>query len=456
MKTHVLSKTLYQNLVIAVFIVFFPAILVAQVPSGSEFSLQQVIEYALKNQVDIKNAQLDAEIARARTNELIAVGLPQVNGTADMNKYLEIPTQFVPAEFFNGEPGSYAPVQFGQPYTASAGINASQLLFDGSYLIGLKASKTYVELARKGLTRTRIETAVDVSKAYYYVLVVKERAKQLTVDLSRLRKLRDDTKALFDNGFVEKIDADRIALSYNLVESALSQTQRLVTNSYNLLKFQMGMDLNSSITLTENIASINFDAAAIPVDSVNSKSRIEYEILETQYKLAGYDLKRYKTARWPSLRAFGNLSANASRNEFNFFESGYRWYPSSVIGVSLSVPIFGGYKIGFQVKQARLNQQKVENSFYTLEQGIKLEHENALNTFQSNIDKLETQDENRNLAREIARISKIKYDQGVGSNLEVIDAESSLREAEANYYVALLETIISKIDLDKALGNYKY
>ncbi len=456
MKTNILSKTHYQNLVIAVSFVFFPAINFAQAPAGSEFSLQQAIDYALKNQVDIKNAQLDTEIARARTNELIAVGLPQVNGFADMNKYLEIPTQFVPAEFFNGEAGSYAPVQFGQPYTASAGINASQLLFDGTYLVGVKAAKTYVDLARKGLAQTRIETAVNVSKAYYYVLVAEERAKQLTVDLSRLGKLRDDTKVLFDNGFVEKIDADRIALSYNLVESALAQTQRLVTNSYNLLKFQMGMDLNASINLSENISSINFDAAAIPADSVNSRTRIEYEILETRYKLAGYDLKRYKTARWPSLRAFGNLSTNASRNEFNFFESGYKWYPSSVIGVSLSVPIFGGYKVGFQVKQARLNQQKVENSFYTLEQGIKLEHENALNTFQSNIDKLETQDENRNLAREIARISKIKYDQGVGSNLEVIDAESSLREAEANYYVALLETIISKIDLDKALGNYKY
>ncbi|MDQ3050521.1 MAG: TolC family protein [Bacteroidota bacterium] len=456
MKTHAIAKTVYQNLLIVAFSIFSPAMLIAQTTAGSEFSLQQAIDYALKNQVDIKNAQLDAEIARARTNELIAVGLPQVNGTADMNKYLEIPTQFVPAEFFNGEPGTFAPVQFGQPYTASAGINASQLLFDGTYLVGLKAAKTYVELARKGLTSTRIETAVNVSKAYYYVLVTKERAKQLTVDLSRLGKLRDDTKALFDNGFVEKIDADRIALSYNLVESALSQTQRLVTNSYNLLKFQMGMDINTPITLTENIASVNFDTAVTPTDSVNIKSRIEYSILETQHELAGYDLKRYKTARWPSLRAFGNLSTNASRNEFNFFESGYKWYPSSIIGISLSVPIFGGYKIGFQVKQAELNRQKVENSFYTLEQGIKLEHENAMNTFQSNIDQLKTEDKNRNLAREIARISKIKYDQGVGSNLEVIDAESSLRDAEANYYVALLETIISKIDLDKALGNYKY
>lgn len=428
----------------------------AQTPAGSGFTVQQAIEYALKNETNVKNAQIETQIAQAKINELIGVGLPQVKGTADINKFIEIPTSFVPGEFFGGEPGTYAPVQFGQNYSASAGLSASQLLFDGSYLVGLQASRTYADLSRKGLQQSKIDVAVNVSKAYYFVLVVEERFKQLESDIQRIAKLKSDTKALFDNGFVEKIDYDRVELNYNLLESARNQTKRVVENSYLLLKFQMGMDLKTPITLTEKIDDVMPDIAVINTDSVQVSSRIEYSILETQHRLTELDVKKNQFSRLPSLVLFGNVSANASRNEFNIFNTDYKWYPTAIIGASLSVPIFGGFTKYAQTKQARLSQLKVENAFYALEQGIKLEFNNAVTGLKNNIDNLETQKKNRELAREIARVSKIKYDQGVGSNLEVVDAETSLREAEANYYTALLETIISKIELDKASGTIKY
>ena len=428
----------------------------AQTPAGSGFTVQQAIEYALKNETNVKNAQIETQIAQAKINELIGVGLPQVKGTADINKFIEIPTSFVPGEFFGGEPGTYAPVQFGQNYSASAGLSASQLLFDGSYLVGLQASRTYADLSRKGLQQSKIDVAVNVSKAYYFVLVAEERFKQLESDIQRIAKLKSDTKALFDNGFVEKIDYDRVELNYNLLESARNQTKRVAENSYLLLKFQMGMDLKTPITLTEKIDDVMPDIAVINTDSVQVSSRIEYSILETQHRLTELDVKKNQFSRLPSLVLFGNVSANASRNEFNIFNTDYKWYPTAIIGASLSVPIFGGFTKYAQTKQARLSQLKVENAFYALEQGIKLEFNNAVTGLKNNIDNLETQKKNRELAREIARVSKIKYDQGVGSNLEVVDAETSLREAEANYYTALLETIISKIELDKASGTIKY
>lgn len=428
----------------------------AQTPAGSGFTVQQAIEYALKNETNVKNAQIETQIAQAKINELIGVGLPQVKGTADINKFIEIPTSFVPGEFFGGEPGTYAPVQFGQNYSASAGLSASQLLFDGSYLVGLQASRTYADLSRKGLQQSKIDVAVNVSKAYYFVLVAEERFKQLENDIQRIAKLKSDTKALFDNGFVEKIDYDRVELNYNLLESARNQTKRVVENSYLLLKFQMGMDLKTPISLTEKIDDVMPDIAVINTDSVQVTSRIEYSILETQHRLTELDVKKNQFSRLPSLVLFGNVSANASRNEFNIFNTDYKWYPTAIIGASLSVPIFGGFTKYVQTKQARLAQLKVENAFYALEQGIKLEFNNAVTGLKNNIDNLETQKKNRELAREIARVSKIKYDQGVGSNLEVVDAETSLREAEANYYTALLETIISKIELDKASGTIKY
>jgi outer membrane protein len=252
----------------------------AQTPAGSGFTVQQAIEYALKNETNVKNAQIETQIAQAKINELIGVGLPQVKGSADINKFIEIPTSFVPGEFFGGEPGTYAPVQFGQNYSASAGLSASQLLFDGSYLVGLQASRTYADLSRKGLQQSKIDVAVNVSKAYYFVLVAEERFKQLESDIQRIAKLKSDTKALFDNGFVEKIDYDRVELNYNLLESARNQTKRVVENSYLLLKFQMGMDLKTPITLTEKIEDVMPDIAVINTDSVQVSE--PYRILNSR------------------------------------------------------------------------------------------------------------------------------------------------------------------------------
>ncbi len=422
----------------------------------SSFTVQQAVDYALKHQVAVVNSGVDTEIAEARIDELIGVGLPQIKGSAELNDFLEVPTQFVPGEFFEGEEGEVLPVQFGLQYSASAGISASQLLFDGTYFVGLKASRTFVDLAMKRYSQTKIETATNVTKAYYLVLVAEERLKQLTSDLDRLDKLRSDTRALFDNGFVEKIDYDRIELNYNLVVNAHGQTSRLVANSYNLLKFQMGYELKNPIQLSESIADIKPNPDPQLSDTVNYNNRIEYSILQSQHKLAGHDLQRYRVSRWPSIFAIGNFSYNTARNDFTIFESGTKWYPTAIVGATLSVPIFGGFKINSQVRQARLKYEQVENSFFMVQQSLQLEYKNALTNYRNNLDKLETNSRNRDLAREIARVSRIKYEEGVGSNLEVIEDESSLREAETNYYTSLLEAIISKIDLDKASGNIKY
>jgi outer membrane protein len=447
---------LCKKFVLLILCAAFTSATFAQSGSAQPFTLQQAVEFALKNHLNIKNGEIDVEIAKARINELVGVGLPQVTGNAEINKYIELQTQFIPAEFFGGEPGTYAPVQFGQDYSATAGISASQLLFDGSYLIGLKATKIYAELSKKLLTQSKIDVAANVSKAYYYVLVARERLTQLEADLERLNKLKSDTRAMLDNGFIEKIDYDRVELSYNLLESARNQTRRMADNSYNLLRFQMGMSLKSEIELTEKIQDVNLESALVSAEPVDWKSRIEYDVMQTRYVLTGLDHKRYKSLRYPSLVLFGGLSANASRDDFTIFDPGYKWYPSSLVGVSLTMPIFGGFQKSAQVKQAYLTNKKIENALFTLEQSITLEHQSAITNLQNSLDRLQTQTKNRELARDIARVSKIKYDQGVGSNLEVIDAETSLREAESNYYTSLLEAIVAKIDVDKASGKLKY
>jgi outer membrane protein TolC len=425
-------------------------------PAPMSMNISEAVAFAISNHPDIKNANLEIAIAQAKINELVAVGLPQVNLSADLNKFVEIPTSFVPAEFFGGAPGTYAPVQFGQPWSSSAGINASQLMFDGSYLIGVKATRIYAELSKKTAEQLKIEMAVNVTKSYFMVLVVKEKLKQLNGDLGRLDKLRKDTKVLYEKGFVEKVDLDRLDLNYNLLETAINQASRMVMDGTNLLKFQMGLDLATELTLTEPVPDASAFSSMVETTAIDYQSRIEFSILETQYTLSELDLKRYKSMQWPTLVAFGSYSANASRNEFNIFQSGYRWYPTAIVGASVKMPIFGGLKNRYQISQAKLRMDMVENGSVKLEQGIELEYRTAVSNMNKGIEDLKIQQKNRDLAREIVRIAKVKYDKGVGSSLEIVEAESTLRESETNYFSALLSAAIAKVELEKAMGKLKF
>lgn len=449
---------MYKNLIknfSLVLVFMFSKNINAQQSESFSFSLQQSIEYALQHQVTAKNAALDVEIAQKKINELIGVGLPNVTGSADINKFIEIPTSFVPAEFFGGKPGEYAPVKFGQPYSSSVGLSATQLVFDGSYLVGLQASRTYAELSRKNLEQSKIETSSNVSKAYYSVLVNRERHDLLVANVQRIKKLKDDTKAMYDNGFIEKIDNDRIALTYNNIVVEEQKVKRFLTISENLLKFQMGMDLNANLELTDKLATITTDETLPAEEKTDASRRIEYSILKTNKRLQELDLKRTRFEYLPSLVAFGSVSANASRNDFDIFDTDKRWYPTAVIGAKLSVPIFDGLQKSARIGQSKRTLQKIDNGFSALEQSISLEVQNSRTQLLNNIEMLKIQRENKDLATEVARVSKIKYDQGVGSNLEVINAETSLKEAETNYYGSLYDVLISKIDYAKATGSLK-
>jgi outer membrane protein len=451
---------MYKNIVkffLTTLIVSKVGLLSAQRNEAFSFSLQQAIDYAWQNNATTKNAAIDIEIAKKKVNELIGIGLPNVSGSADINKFIEIPTSFVPAEFFGGDAGTYAPVKFGQPYSASVGVSASQLIFDGSYLVGLQASRTYAELSKKTYDQSKIETAANVSKAYYTVLVNRERQALLLANVERVKKLKDDTKAMFDNGFVEKIDNDRIELTYNNIVVEEQKVKRYLIIAENLLKFQMGMDLNSTLELTDKLATITLDETIPLEEKSDATKRIEYSILQTNKKLQELDLKRNRYEYLPSLVAFGNYSANASRNEFTVFESGTGrgWYPSSIVGLKLTVPIFDGLQKSARIGQSKLTLQKIDNGFKALEQSINLETQNSRTQLLNSIETLKLQRKNKDLATEVARVSKVKYDQGVGSNLEVINAETSLKESETNYFGALYDVLISKIDYAKATGSLK-
>lgn len=450
-----LTKTKVKLVLIAFMALFAPLVAVSQQPDTvASFSLSEAIDYALIHQVNVKNAKLDEAIAKNTVKKTIGIGLPQINGVANFQDFLKVPTTLVPGEFFGGAPGSLIPVKFGVNYSSSVGLEGSQLIFDGSYLVGLQAAKTYKELSIKNSKSTRIEVATAVTKAYYSVLVNSEQLSLLDANLIRLEKSLKDTKALFTNGFAEKIDADRLEVLNNNLNTEKENVIQLLALNLNLLKFQMGLPVGAVLTLKDKIGDVKATASDAMADSTVYNKRIEYSLLQTQKKLNELDIKRYKSAYLPSLVAFGNYSASFQGDKFKDLYN--RSFPTAIVGLKLNIPIFSGGQRLYDVRNAKLALIKTENNLQNLENTISLEVSQARINFNNGQRSLANQKRNMDLAQEVLRVSKIKYEQGVGSSLEVTTAETSLKEAQNNYIKALYDMLINKVNLDKALGNLNY
>jgi len=435
------------------------------------FNLQQCLDYAYKHQKSMANSSLDVEIAKAKIKETTGIGLPQINGSAQYLYFPKIPVTLFP-DFIsplvygvlnakgvkdqNGNvitvptgPTVYTPVAFGLKNTSYASLDLSQILFDGTYLVGLQASKTYKELYTKALTQTKIQTAVQVSKAYYNVLVGKEQLNILDADIARLSKNLYDTRALFKNGIVEKIDLSRIEVQMNTILTQRVKALRLLDLSLYSLKYQMGMPLESSLILDEDVKNLHMDEM-VDTSGLDPKRRIEYSLQSTQVHLYQLDLKRNRFTNLPTLTGIAEYKWAFQNGQFShLFDTKY---PQSFVGLNLNVPIFSGFQRSARTQQAKLTLKKSENDLEELGKTLNMDLKNSRVAYLNNLDDLKTQEKNRELSKEIYRVTKIKYEQGIGSSLELTTAESDLKNAETNYLSALFNVLISKVDLDKSLG----
>jgi outer membrane protein len=445
-----MKRTIYMLLFC--FSTVIPA-LAQQKDTTASFSLSQAISFALANQTDIKNAKIDEQIAINTVKQTIGIGLPQISGNASFQDYLKVPTSLLPGEFF-GAPGTQIPVKFGVKYNSGVGLEASQLLFDGTYLVGLQASKTFKELSVKNSRRTSIETAVAVTKAYYSVLVNNEQLTLLDANMDRLKKSLNDTEQMFKNGFVEKIDVDRLTVLNNNLATERENVIRLLALNLNMLKFQMGMTIGSTLALTDKISDVKLDQTQVLVDSTAYQKRIEYSLGQTNVRLKELDVKRYKNAFLPSLAAFGSTSANYQADKFsNLYDTRF---PTTVVGLRLSIPLISGGQKLYQLRNSKLEVLKSKNDLTALKNGINLDINAAQTNYINGQRSLENQKRNIDLAKEVLRVTKVKYDQGVGSSIEVTTAETALKEAQNNYITALYDMLINRVNLDKALGNINY
>ncbi len=458
----------------------------------SSFTLEQAITYALENSDNAKNASIDRQIADAKVKETRGIGLPQISAAGTILQNEKLPRFFAlkPVaygfssasdqsnpnyvdynNFFPGVPddGVLAGQNFFQlKSNGQAGISVSQILFNASYLVGLQAASAYRELSEKQEQQTKEQIIQNVAKAYYGVLINQERLKLFDVNIARVDSLFRSTKAFNTNGFAEGIEVDRIEVALNNLMAERDKFLNLQSLSVELLKFQMNYPVDQDITLTASIdqMSMDKDLAAV-IGDFDYSERIEYKVLETNRKLQQLNIKNKYSEGLPSLVAFADFGystqsadiAGVFRTESNIPDnnpygfSADKWYQTQSFGVTLNVPLFSGLQRTYRLKQERLTALKIENGFNSLKRGIDVEVKQSNSTYKNALRSLETQDRNMKLAEKIARITKLKYEQGVGSNLEVVDAESALREAQINYYNALYDALVSRVDLMKAYGK---
>jgi outer membrane protein len=432
----------------------------AQEANKSDFTLQQAIEYAEKNSPSHLNTDLDQQSALHKKKEVTGMGLPQIKGSFDVKNYIEIPTSLIPAAAFDpsAPADAYAAVKFGTKYNSTAGLSASQLIFSSDYIFALKASKEFMNLSRISVTRSKSELTAQVSKAYYTVLINKDRIKLLDANLVRLKKIFDETKAFNQQGFAELIDVERLEVQYNNLVTEKDKTEKFVGISESLLKFQMGYNLSDPITLSDSLNVSTESFQELSTAKPDLSKRPDYQLLNAQQTLLDIDVKRLKWGYLPTLVAYGSYSFNRQGNQLDLFAKDdlnptKKWYKIALVGVTLDLTIFDGLQRHHKIQQAKITALQNKNNLRNLELAGELEATTAAISYNNAYKTLLSQKRNMELAQHVVDVAQKKYTGGVGSNIEVVTAETSLQESQVNYYSAVYDMLVARVDYQRALGT---
>ena len=433
-------------------LLFFSNILFSQ---QLNLTLDDCIELALKNNENLKNSILEENISKAVSKEYLAVGLPQINVDGGLKYNYEVQKSLIDiSRFMPGVPeGTEQEVQFGQTYEGRFDFNIDQMIFNGSYFVGLSATKELEKLSNKLTQRTEIDIYESVSKAYYTVLNTKSRIDLVNSNIERLSTLLEESKQLYDNGFIEKLDIDRITVSYNNLQSEKIKIDRLYDLSLFVLKFQIGIPLSQKIKLIGNLNEDILENFDFDLSKFDYNKRIEYSILKTDRNLKSYDLKNNRSQYLPQIYVNYNYGLNTSASSYDLFFDSYRWKNFGTFGLKLVVPIFDGFLKRSKINQSKYKIEQIDNQLSFLERSIDLQINQSVVGYSNSKESLEITSKNLDLALSIYNASEKKYKEGVGSNLEVLNANAGLKQAQTNYYNAVYEVIISKINLEKTLGT---
>ncbi len=440
---------------------------------GHAFSVRQAVEYANKNSAQVKNALIDIQLQQQLNREITAAALPNIGGSIDINYFPKVPVQsfpnFIAAATYgvltdegvkNGSgnaivaPTDFGVIaaQFGTKYTASAGISLSQLLFDGQVFIGLQARKAAIDLAKAGAEVTQEQIKANIYKIYYQVVIGRQQISSLDANITRAEKLLSDTREIFKNGFAERLDVSKAEVTLTNLRTERLRVDNQLQGGMLGLKLLMGMPAKEELVLTDTLSEAELRDNILDA-SYAYADRKEYQQIDLARKLNEFNVRRYRLSKLPTVALISNFSKNAQRNKFDFFNFNEKWYSSALIGLKVSVPIFEGFAKEARIKQAQLRLQQTENNIENLKLMIDNEVEQSRINMRSALASIDFQKKNMELAEQVYEQTKKKYEQGLGSNLEITNAQTELRVAQNNYYGALYDAIVAKIDYLRSTGK---
>lgn len=421
----------------------------------TSFTLSEAVDYALRNNVNAKNANIDEKIAQAKVREITTIGFPKVNATYGINNNYIIQKVIIPdGAAFGGTPGQPLALEFQPQFGGNAVVSVNQLLFDGSYIVGLQAARVYRELAAKSNDMTKVQVAENVKKAYYGVLVNQERMGLLDATLNRLDSTLREMKAMYAGGFIEKIDLDRLQVQRNNLATEKEKITRFQEISLSLLKFQMGYDMNQPIELRDQLRDVRFEENLLENSALNPLDRPEMKLLQTQKAATKLEIRNIRAGYLPSIGLQLQRGALAGANDFDrVLDPNGSWFAYGSIGLGVNWSLFDSFTKRYRVQQKQLELQKVENNIYDFGKAINLQTNQAQISLRSSYETMKNQEMTLQLSQEVLEVARKKYAAGVGSNLEVINAESEYRQAQANYYNAVYDLLVAKVDLQKAKGQ---
>ena len=440
-----------------------------------KISLQEAIHFALENSYNVKVAKNDIQSAKATVWETTAVGLPQINAKIDYQNFLKQPVSLLPAaafdnresvvqtveEFFDinresspNPPDGFIPVVFGTKQNMNASVTLTQLLFDGSYLVALQASRTFLKISKQANEKTALLTREAVINAYGNVLVTENSISILESNIKILQKNYEDAKKIFENGFNEEEDVEQLEITLGNLKSQLNSVKRMKGIGYQMLNLSLGSPINTKLILTDSLDSLvenNINLALIGSE-FNFTDHIDFKISENDRETKRLMMKLEQSKVLPSLSAFVNYGNQAFSDSFSFFDTNQQWFGSSLFGVTLNVPIFSSFSRKSKTAQAKI---ALENSDIRLEetkQRLSLLAEKAKSEYQLSIENYNTAKKNVGLAERIEKKQRIKFFEGISSSFDLLQAQNQLYTQQQNYIQSMLDVIARKATLENALN----
>lgn len=416
----------------------------------SSFTLQEAIDYALENNRTSKNAERDIASAKQQKWETTATGLPQLDASINYQNFLKQQVSVVPAEFFGGNPGEFAEVIFGTQQNATATATLNQLLFDGSYIVGLQSAKVFLEISENAKVKTDLEVRKAVINAYGNVLLSDESVKILEKNILVLQKNLNETQKIYENGLEEEESVEQLQITLSNLESNFNKAKRLRRIAYQMLNITLGIEFNTTINLIDDLESLTIQNISLEaLEKTNEvESTIDYKIAANDKKSKELLLKLEKSKALPTLSAYLNGGYNSFSDDFTFLDSDNRWFGFSAVGVNLNLPIFSSGKRSAATQRAKINLEKATDDLTETEQRLNLQIETAKSNYRFAVEDYTNKKQNLALAERIEKKNQTKFFEGVGSSFELQQAQSQLYSAQQVFLQTMLDVITAKAELE--------